>query len=150
MQPITRLDDLGDGSAGEFSFQVDINNSDTIDRITFDSTEQIATKDALEIDGLDFSEKSGARTALKVLDDASLQVSEFRANLGALQNRLVVTQDNLSSAEENLSAANSRIRDTDIAHSTAELTRNTILLNASVGVLSQANESPTLAIRLLS
>jgi flagellin len=140
---------LLDGSEGQFDFQVDLGNDDFKDRISFNSEDQIATKDALDIGGLDFSSKEGAQGALGILDDASVKVSGFRSSLGALQNRLVVTQDNLGTAEENLSAANSRIRDTDIAASTAELTRNSVLLNASIGVLSQANASPQLALRLI-
>jgi flagellin len=63
---------------------------------------------------------------------------------------LVSTTDNLGVAIENFSAANSRIRDTDIAQSSAELARNNILVNASVGVLAQANQQPNLALRLVN
>jgi flagellin len=63
---------------------------------------------------------------------------------------LVSTSDNLSNTVENFSAANSRIRDTDIAKSTADLARNNVLLQASVGVLAQANQQSAAALRLLS
>jgi flagellin len=59
------------------------------------------------------------------------------------------TTDNLAVAVENLSAANSRIRDADIASSTAELTRNSILLNASTSILGQANSAPQMALGLI-
>ena len=141
---------LLDGTGGRFDFQVDVYNDDFRDRIGFDSTEQNATIDALNVAGLDFSQKEGAREALTILDDAQKQVNGFRANLGAIQSRLNSTVDNIGTAVENLSAANSRIRDTDVAQSTAELSRNTVLLQASTAVLAQANQSPNVALRLLN
>ena len=73
----------------------------------------------------------------------------MRSNLGALQNRLTSTINNLGVTEENLSAANSRIRDTDIASATAESTRNNILLQAGTATLAQANSKDTLALKLI-
>jgi flagellin len=70
--------------------------------------------------------------------------------LGASQNRLNVTVDNIGTTVENLAAANARIRDVDIAKETAELTRAQILVQAGVTVLAQANQSPTIALSLLS
>lgn len=147
----TRFGDtrLLDGSGNEFSFQVDINNDDFVDRINFDASQQNATIDELGIDGFDFSDKAGAREALEVLETAQRTVNGHRANLGAIQNRLISTTENLGVAIENFSAANSRIRDADIADSSAELSRNQILLNASVGVLAQANQQPAAALKLV-
>lgn len=141
---------LLDGSGENFAFQVDIGNDDFIDRIGFNSGENVATTDALGVSDLDFSSKDGARSALDVLDIAQKQVNGYRANLGAIQNRLISTGDNIGVAVENLSAANSRMRDTDVAQSSAELARNNILLNASTSVLAQANSSPQQALRLLN
>ncbi len=141
---------LLDGTGGLFSFQVDINNDDFNDRISFDSTEQKATVDALNLGGLDFSDKQNARNALETLDVAQKQVNGFRANLGAIQNRLISTSDNIGSAVENLSAANSRIRDTDVAQSSAELAKNNILLTATTSVLAQANQAPGVALKLIT
>lgn len=141
---------LLDGTGSDFSFQVGINNDEFNDRIGFNASEQDATIDNLGIADLDFSSKGGARDALDAIDKAQLQVNGFRANLGAIQNRLVSTSDNLSNTIENFSAANSRIRDTDIAKSTADLARNNVLLQASVGVLAQANQQSAAALRLLS
>jgi flagellin len=141
---------LLDGSGGEFSFQVDINNNDQIDRIKFDSGAQVATTEALGVGEFDFSTADGARSALEAIDGAQQQVNGYRANLGAIQNRLISTSENLGVSIENFSAANSRIRDTDIASSSAELTRNTILLNASTAVLGQANQAPAAALKLIS
>ncbi|HMN68375.1 MAG TPA: flagellin [Bdellovibrionales bacterium] len=141
--------DLLNGSGNRFEFQVDVNNDDFKDRIGFDSSELMATTDSLGIAGFDFSDKNDARQSLEVLEDAQRQVNGYRATLGAIQNRLVSTTENLGVAVENFSAANSRIRDTDVAQSSAELSRNNILLNASVGVLAQANTQPMAALKLI-
>ena len=140
---------LLNGEGQKFEFQVDINNDDFNDRIGFEPAEIKATSDALGVAGFDFSDKMDARKALEVLEDAQRQVNGYRATLGAIQNRLVSTTDNLGTAMENFSAANSRIRDADVAQSSAELQRNNILLNASVGVLAQANAQPASALKLI-
>lgn len=140
---------LLDGSADVFDFQVDIGNDDFNDRISFNAGENNATMATLGLEDLDFSSKDGAQTAMEVLDGAQKQVNGIRANLGAIQNRLISTTDNLGVAVENLSAANSRMRDTDVAQSSAELSRNNILLNASTAVLAQANTNPQQALRLI-
>ncbi len=141
---------LLDGSGEEYTFQVDINNDEFNDRISFDASQQDATIGNLGVDGFDFASKDGAREALEVLEVAQRQVNGYRANLGAIQNRLISTTENLGVAIENFSAANSRIRDTDMATSSAELARNNVLLNASIGVLAQANQQPAAALRLVS
>ena len=141
---------LLDGTGQTFEFQIGMNNNDFEDRIAYDASEQNASNENIGIDGFDFSNKEGAREALERLDVAQRTVNGFRANLGAIQNRLTSTTDNLGVAMENFTAANSRIRDTDIAQSSAELARNSVLLNASVGVLAQANQTPNMALRLLN
>jgi len=141
---------LLDGSGDSFDYQVDINNNEFNDRIAFNAAEQNATTSNLGVDGFDFSTKDGAREALGVLEAAQTQVNGFRANLGAIQNRLISTTENLGTAIENFSAANSRIRDTDVAQSSAELARNNVLLNASIGIMAQANQQPAMALRLVS
>ena len=140
---------LLDGSGENYAFQVDINNNDFNDRIGFDASQQNATTDTLGVDGFDFSDKGGARSSLEVLEKAQRMVNGYRANLGAIQNRLISTTENLGVSIENFSAANSRIRDTDVAQSSAELARNNILMQASVGVLAQANQQPAMALRLI-
>ena len=140
---------LLDGSSPNFDFQVGIHNNEGEDRITFHAGENSATIDALGLDGIDYTAKEGAQTALQQLDDAHTRVNSLRANLGALQNRLVSTTNNLSVQEENMSAANSRIRDTDVANAAAELTRNNVLLQAGTASLAQANQTPSLALKLL-
>lgn len=140
---------LLDGTTPVFDFQVGLFNSETEDRISFDSSVNVATLDALGLDGIDYTQKEGAQEALGLLDLAQSNVNGMRANLGALQNRLTSTVDNLGVQEENLSAANSRIRDTDIAQASAEMTRNSILLNASTSTLAQANQVNQLAVKLI-
>jgi len=141
---------LLDGTAKDYAFQVDINNDDFNDRIGFQASEQDATIGTLGVEGFDFKDKEGARGALETLETAQKMVNGYRANLGAIQNRLISTTENLGVAIENFSAANSRIRDTDIAQSSAELARNNILQQASVGVLAQANQQPAMALRLIN
>ncbi|AHZ86685.1 flagellin [Bdellovibrio bacteriovorus] len=140
---------LLDGSGDSFDFQVGINNDPEADRISFNAGETNASTSSLGIDGFDFSSKTGAQDALAAIDTAQSQVNGYRANLGALQNRLQSTVDNLGVQHENISAANSRIRDTDVAAATAETTRNQVLLQANTSVLSQANAMPNSALRLI-
>ncbi|UYL08874.1 flagellin [Bdellovibrio sp. SKB1291214] len=140
---------LLDGSSPSFDFQVGIHNNAEEDRISFKAAENVATLDSLGLSGLDFSSKEGAQEALNKLDDAQTSVNGTRANLGALQNRLTSTVDNLGVTVENMSAANSRIRDTDVAQASSEMTRNNILLQAGTSTLAQANQTNQLALKLI-
>ena len=141
---------LLDGSSPAFDFQVGIFNNDTEDRITFDASRNVSTLDALALEGLDYTQQEGAQEALALLDTAQTDVNRMRADLGALQNRLVSTTNNLGVTEENLTAANSRIRDTDVAFASSELTRNNILLQAGTSTLAQANQMNAVALKLIS
>jgi len=141
---------LLDGSSPTFDFQVGIHNNEAEDRISFKAGENSATIDALGLSGVDYSTKEGAQNALAQLDEAHTRVNTTRATFGALQNRLNSTVANLSIQEENMSASNSRIRDTDIASATAELTKNNVLLQAGTAALAQANQTPSIALKLLS
>jgi len=140
---------LLDGSAGQFDFQVGIYNDEFEDRISFDSGKTNATLDNLDLADLDYTSKGGAQTALAKLDSAQNMVNSYRSDLGALQNRLTSTVNNLQIYEESMSAANSRIRDTDVAEAASEQTRNSILLQASTSALAQANQSTAGALQLL-
>jgi flagellin len=140
---------LLDGSTPKFDFQVGIYNSDNEDRITFDASQNNASLDSLGLEGLDYTTKEGAQGALEMLDKSQVSINGMRANLGALQNRLSSTVNNLMISEENQSAANSRIRDTDVAEASSEMTRNNIMLQASVATLSQANQSTAGALQLI-
>ncbi len=140
---------LLDGSTPTFDFQVGIYNNAEEDRISFDASQNIATLDALGMSALDYTSKEGAQTGLEALDAAQELVNGYRANLGALQNRLTSTVDNLGVAHENMNAANSRIRDTDVAQASSEMVRNNILLQAGTSTLAQANQSNQLALKLI-
>lgn len=103
----------------------------------------------LGINKLSISSVGGASAALASIDSAIKSVDGARADLGAIQNRFQSTIRNLSNIVENVSAARSRIRDTDFAKETAELTRAQILQQASTTILSQANTRPQTALSLL-
>ncbi|WP_416308159.1 flagellin [Neptunicella sp. SCSIO 80796] len=92
---------------------------------------------------------AGASAALSSVIEAISIIDGVRADLGAIQNRFQSTIRNLSSISENMSAARSRIRDTDFAEETAELTRWQIIQQASITVLGQANQRPQSALQLL-
>lgn len=93
--------------------------------------------------------KQGAQNSLTVIDTALTKVNEYRSYLGAIQNRLGSTINNLSTQTENLTAAKSRIVDTDFAEETAIYTQNNILQQAGTAVLSSANSQPQVALGLL-
>lgn len=140
---------LLDGSTPTFDYQVGIYNDPENSVISFVASENVATLDALGLDGLDFASKEGAQGGLENLDAALTNVNGMRSNLGALQNRLYSTVDNLGVQEENIQSANSRIRDTDVAQASSEMVRNNILLQASTSTLAQANQTNTLALKLI-
>lgn len=142
--------DLLNGNGGKLEFQVGINNDPMQDRIVYDASAADATLAALGIGAESVASKEGAQTALGQLDDALVRVNGIRANMGAMQNRLTSITNTLGITDENLSAANSRIRDVDVAQETADLAKNNILTQAGVSVLSQANQSPSFALKLLS
>lgn len=139
---------LLDGSTPVFDFQVGL-YSTADDVISFDSGSNVATLDALGLTDLDFTTKEGARESINLLDSAQSNLSGIRSNIGALQNRLTSTVDTLAVTEENLAAANSRIRDTDIAATSSEMARNSVLLQAGTATLAQANQTSQLALKLL-
>jgi len=103
--------------------------------------------------GLSFDAATGAVTgasaAMAAIDSAIKAVDGKRADLGAVQNRFQATIRNLTNISENVSSARSRIRDTDFAKETAELTRTQILQQTSTTVLAQANQRPQAALSLL-
>jgi len=103
----------------------------------------------LGVGATDVSTVDGASAALTAVSEAISAVGGVRADLGALQNRFQSTIRNLTNISENVAGARSRIRDTDFASETAELTRNQIIQQASLTVLSQANQRPQAALSLL-
>ena len=141
---------LLDGSSGVLEFQIGQKNSPTLDRLTFDFAQASATPLSLGMEALDISTKQGSQNSLANLDDALTKVNGIRAKMGATQNRLQSIMNNLSITDENISAANSRIRDLDIAKESADMAKNNILVQSGVSVLSQANNSPAMALKLIN
>jgi len=109
----------------------------------------VTTLDALNLGGLSTVSKESSQNNLGSLDDAITHVNKNRASMGALQNRIYSTVNNNNVYQENLMTANSRIRDTDMAEETSELTKNNILTQANISVLGQANVNPQMALKLL-
>jgi len=101
------------------------------------------------VGSIDVSTREKAVEALDIVDLAIEHVSSSRAALGALQNRLESTINNLSTTAENLTASRSRIMDADFAAETATLSRNQIIQQAGVSILAQANQQPQIALALL-
>jgi flagellin len=149
---VTRFGDtrLLNGEGGALEVQVGTSNDIFEDRIGLDMSEIDVTTDTLGIEGISFAEKDGAHEAMGLLDTALTKVNSNRANLGALQNRLLSTMSNLASSNENLSASNSRIRDADIARQSSEMIKQSILQQTGVAVLASANQTPKAALTLLS
>ena len=109
----------------------------------------VIARTAKFVDDLDISTFSGAQKALQIVDKALNAVNGARADLGAIQNRFTSVVANLQTSSENLAASRSRIRDTDFAKETAELTRTQILQQAGTAMLAQANQVPQNVLSLL-
>ena len=104
---------------------------------------------SLKISGLKVSSFSAAGAAMASIQAAINSVSTQRSKLGALQNRLEYTVNNLTTTNENLTAAESQIRDTDMATEMINYTKNNILQQASQAMLAQANQQPQAILQLL-
>ena len=105
--------------------------------------------DALGIADIDISTQVGAQTAVDKIKSAINSVSSTRGDLGAIQNRLEHTINNLSVTAENMTAAESRIRDVDMANEMMAYTKNNILVQSSQAMLAQANQLPQGVLQLL-
>jgi flagellin len=139
---------LLDGSGEELEFHVGPGGSE--ENIIKYKLAADATASKLGIDGVAVDSKDSARSLLNTVDDAMKEIGKMRADFGAVQSRLNTTTSNLDVQYENISAANSRIRDADVAHESAELASSQILQQAAVSVMAQANQNPAQALRLLS
>jgi flagellin len=138
---------LLDGSSSSISFQVGFGTTTGIDTIAVSLSAALST--TLSLNSLDIGSGGATTTAITNIDAAINTISSLRGSLGAIQNRLGSTINNLAITVENLSSAESRIRDVDVAYETAQLTRNSILQQASISVLAQANAQPQSALTLL-
>jgi flagellin len=140
----------GSGAATALTFQIGANSGDTL-ALAIDGTQaSVLSADFTSANGLaGVAYQSSASAVISILDVAVNVVSEDRAELGAVQNRLESTIRSLAVASENTSAANSRIADADIAQSMSEMVRSQILQQAGISVLAQANQAPSLVLQLL-
>jgi flagellin len=129
---------------GGVDFQIGANQTQTM-KVT---VEDMRT-DALGIKDIDLSSKAGAQEAITKINDAIEKVSTQRSNLGAFQNRLEHTINNLGTSSENLTAAESRVRDVDMAKEMMEQTKNSILSQAAQAMLAQSNQMPQGVLQLL-
>jgi flagellin len=141
---------LLNGTGAVFDIQIGTRNDPISDRLTFDASSADVNIAALGLNLASVSDKISAQNSLSAIDQAIISVSGIRADFGALQNRLQSTINNMEVSVENLSAANSRVRDTDIAAETANLTKQSILMQSGVSVLSQANSSTKTALTLIN
>jgi flagellin len=137
------------GREQPIDIQVGIFNTGN-DRLSYDTKFADSRLEALGVALEQVSTKLGAQTSLAKLDAGLKKVNEVRSTLGAMQNRLASTVNNLAIYDENLSAANSRIRDADIAVESSELVKQQILQQSGVAVLGHANASQQQALKLLS
>ncbi len=139
---------LLDGTmASGVDFQIGANAGQTITVSVGDANTAVLASGDLA--GAAIGTASGAQSAISVLDSAINDVDTIRGELGAVQNRFESTIANLNNVSENLSAARSRILDADIAQETSNMTKMNILQQAGVSILSQANQTPQLALSLL-
>ena len=140
---------LLNGAGQKYEFQIGVNNDEFQDRIGYDSQMVNARIDDLGVAELDVSTKEGSQTSLQNVDQAIEKVSGYRSFLGAIQNRLISTSNNLQVNVENISQANSRIRDVDYADATAQQAKSSILNAAGTSVLAQANANGQNALKLI-
>jgi len=140
---------LLNGESGVLEVQVGMGNTPDQDRFSIDTQKLAVSLQSLGLDGMSVADKEGARTSLDKIDGAIKTLVGNRAEIGAMQNRLQSSINSLNTYSENLSASNSRIRDTDIAAESAEMTKNNILSSAGVSVLSQANQNNMSALKLI-
>ena len=137
---------LLEGTNTAITIQVGIDAGETIQLAMVD-VQTGAT--GLNVAALDTADQANAIIALGAIDTAIDTVNGARGTLGAGQNRLSSTLRSILNVRENLSAAESRIRDVDVASETADLTKNSIMQQAAVSVLQQANTQPQVALSLL-
>ncbi|MYL47136.1 flagellin Hag [Virgibacillus halodenitrificans] len=141
---------LLDGSvttSGALKFHIGANSGQNI---TLEITKMNATgSGGLNLSGVNISTQSGANTAITTIQTAIDNVSSERSKLGAVQNRLDHTINNLNTSSENLTAAESRIRDVDMAKEMMNQTKNSILSQAAQAMLAQANQQPQGVLQLL-
>lgn len=148
---VTKYNDtkLLNGEGGKLDIQIGTGNNEFEDRLVLDLSSTKTDLDTLGIEGISFTDKSSAQEAMSSIDEAITKVNTNRANLGAVQNRMLSTVNTLQISSENLAASNSRIRDVDVAVEASNLVKQSILHQAGTAVLAQANALPRSALQLL-
>ncbi len=136
------------GQGSQLEIQVGLGGQ-AMNRVSYNPGTINSGSDALGVSGGTVSSKAGAQAVLGKIDGALDKISGHRAMLGSIQNRLQTSSNNLDYFTENMSASNSRIRDVDYAVETANLAKNRIITDAGTAVLSQANNDPKAALKLL-
>ncbi|MCU7906854.1 MAG: flagellin [Candidatus Thiodiazotropha sp. (ex Epidulcina cf. delphinae)] len=142
------LDEAAGDVTGIVGGEVTFNSSSSYS-VEAGATIHDATVSFSNVSTIDIGTQTGSNNALDVLDGALRAISDSRADLGAIQNRLESTIANLSNISENVTSARSRVQDADFAAETSNLTRAQIVQQAGVAMLSQANAQPQLVLSLL-
>lgn len=140
--------ELGEGDANSAHGFFEINVGDTAFDVNT-PTDLVSNPANTPVSGLSIATSSAATSAINTLDAALESVASYRADLGAVENRMTHTVDNLTNVVENTSAAQSRIQDTDFAAEAAALARAQILQQAGTAMLAQANAAPQNVLSLL-
>ena len=139
-------------NAGKMTFQIGPSKAEFVTMESKDMTASALgqeTNAALKTISVDGATTKAGNSAISVINNVINEVSTYRATLGAMQNRLEHTINNLKVTSENITAAESRIRDTDMADEITAFTKNNILLQASQSMLAQANSVPQNILSLL-
>ncbi|OLP64877.1 Flagellin [Bacillus pumilus] len=148
----------GGGEPKKLTFQIGANVAQQLsvhigamsaDKLGSDDTKTVSTIKVTDFETIEANAEGGFNDQLGIIDAAIKQVSDQRSKLGAVQNRLEHTINNLGASAENLTAAESRIRDVDMAKEMSEFTKNNILSQASQAMLAQANQQPQNVLQLL-
>jgi len=129
-----------------------LDGATTADAVALGLTDQNVSEDGRfgsAINSIDISTAAGAQKAIGVIDNALETINESRGDLGAINNRLDFTVNNLSNVSENVAAARSRIEDADFAAESAALSRAQVLQQAGTAMLAQANAAPQQVLSLL-
>jgi flagellin len=146
---------LSDGDEATFNIERNVSDQSLTFQIGANEGQEmdLAIEDmrarALNIDAVDVTTQTNAKAAITTINDALSGVSDQRAKLGAVQNRLEHSIKNIDTSAENLQAAESRIRDVDMAKEMMEFTKNNILQQAAQSMLAQANQAPQGVLQLL-
>ncbi|MEN6413947.1 MAG: flagellin [Veillonellales bacterium] len=129
---------------GSLTFQIGANQNQTM---SVDINKM--NVESLALSSVDVSTQAGAESAITVIDNATSAVSTERAKLGAYENRLDHTINNLTTTSQNMTTAESRIRDVDMASEMANYQKNSVLQQAAQAMLAQANQQPQQVLSLL-